>query len=85
MKMKASVEECILEEVRGLPVVAQKKVLRMAHLLRKGAAERANGGLSATDRFLALSGTWRDHRSVRLQIRDIQRQRRSRKRQGTLA
>jgi hypothetical protein len=84
MKRKTAAEESILREVADLPAADLQKVLRIMRVRRREILRPAADAAAPAERFMALSGSWRDKRSVKQQVRDVRRNRRSEVRQETL-
>ena len=77
MQTKTKQEEEILKEIRDLPEIVQKKILKIIHFFRSEIIISESSEETATEEFLSVCDTWEDKRSIDEQINDIYSSRKS--------
>ena len=77
MQTKTKQEEEILKEIRDLPEIVQKKILKIIHFFRSEIIISESSEETATEELLSVCGTWEDKRSIDEQINNIYSSRKS--------
>ncbi len=85
MKASTKYEQQIIREIKGMPPGLQKKIAHMINEIKQESLKSGEDEKRATERFLAVCGSWRDSRTVAEQVNDIYRHRKSRSKMTDLS